>query len=452
MPYCRFNVGTHRPAWVVVALLLACCGATLAAESPEFHGAKKLIQQQLRSKQPGDRIEALKQLARYKEVESAKLVIQLGFHGDGQDVSKAAYETLLEMKDEPAVSGFLVTSLKKETKRKAMGEAAVPLLAVLLAAESEDARTAAVEFIDHELVASKNGVLTLIELADQLGAHGEPSDMAALLRLVDTQPFKNEFAVRRTVVQALTHIEDPQAVGKLIDLMGKINGEAQADIAEYLTEITGEKLAFDAAAWAKWWAENQATWKYPPRPARAPLRSVALNGGGTYYGIPIYGQQIVFVLDTSGSMNNQRLPAAKRELIKAISNLRESVQFAIVVFNTDVKTWQKHLVYATPANKRAASSYIESQNARGTTASYDALETAFGFKAEAIYFLTDGAPHGGKISVPQDIVSAITKGNRVRRESIYTIGIAPGPPGNLFDAFLKSLADENQGIYRRIEQ
>ena len=99
-----------------------------------------------------------------------------------------------------------------------------------------------------------------------------------------------------------------------------------------------------------------------------------------------------------------------------------------------------------------AEMFVESQVAQGFTASYDALEAAFGYKAEAIYFLTDGAPHGGKISVPQDIVAAITKGNQVRRESIYTIGIAPGPVGSLFDEFLKALADQNQGVYRRVEQ
>ena len=39
-----------------------------------------------------------------------------------------------------------------------------------------------------------------------------------------------------------------------------------------------------------------------------------------------------------------------------------------------------------------------------------------------------------------------------RFNSIYTIGIAPGPAGNLFDSFLKALADQNQGVYRRVEQ
>jgi hypothetical protein len=42
--------------------------------------------------------------------------------------------------------------------------------------------------------------------------------------------------------------------------------------------------------------------------------------------------------------------------------------------------------------------------------------------------------------------------NRPRRESIYTIGIGPGLPGGPLEVFLNALAEQNLGIYRRVDQ
>jgi hypothetical protein len=173
---------------------------------------------------------------------------------------------------------------------------------------------------------------------------------------------------------------------------------------------------------------------------------------GSYYGIPLYAQRLVFVLDTSSSMRGPRIAAAVRDLTAAVTGLSESVSFSVVAFNNDVFVWQKKLVPATLANKRAANYWIENQELRPMTASYDALAAAMQFDAEAIYFLTDGAPYGGEITSPPDIIDAISRMNRVRRESIYSIGIGVGPEGSVFDLFLKTLAQENYGLYKRVDE
>ena len=58
----------------------------------------------------------------------------------------------------------------------------------------------------------------------------------------------------------------------------------------------------------------------------------------------------------------------------------------------------------------------------------------------------------GKIPLPAAIVAAITQANRTRRMSVYTIGIAPGPPGGPLDTFMKTLAEQDFGVYRRVDQ
>ena len=88
---------------------------------------------------------------------------------------------------------------------------------------------------------------------------------------------------------------------------------------------------------------------------------------------------------------------------------------------------------ATLETQRAADRFVYGLRPGGETAAYNALEAAFHFDAEAIYFLSDGEPNAGRIPLPAAIVAAITQANRTRRMSIYTIGIAPGAPGRPLD-------------------
>ena len=46
----------------------------------------------------------------------------------------------------------------------------------------------------------------------------------------------------------------------------------------------------------------------------------------------------------------------------------------------------------------------------------------------------------------------ITQGNRPLRRSIYSLGMAVGIENSPFDLFLKALAEENFGTYRRVDQ
>jgi hypothetical protein len=151
-------------------------------------------------------------------------------------------------------------------------------------------------------------------------------------------------------------------------------------------------------------------------------------------------------------MLGERLMAAKRELAAAIETLRPNDQFTVLVFDSSVRSWQKKLVVADTTNKKKAIQFVKKQETNLQTASFDALEAALGFDAEAIFFLTDGAPFGGKIAAPPEIVRVITLLNRSKRESIYAIGIGAGEVGSPMDTFLRTLAESNFGIYRRVDE
>jgi hypothetical protein len=367
------------------------------------------------------------------------------------EVSEAAYQALVKLSGNQEVCDTLLQLAKKSIHRKDDGQAAAPLLAALLNSNLPSVQRQTNDFLD-KFTASRPGVLVVMTLADELGKHHDKADIVPLARLAKTKVFADEFGVRRAIVQALAAIPDTQAIGALIEIMDKVGGEAEADAAEHLTEVTGQVFGMDAAAWKRWWEDSQTSFEFPKRKVTVPYRSVALNAAGDYYGLPVFAERMVFVLDTSGSMTGPRIVAAKRELTQAISRLADHVHFGIVVFNGTVSVWQHQLVQATAQSKQAAAIYVNSQTPQSNTASYDALETALGFDTEAIYFLSDGAPFGGKIEAPADIITAITGINKTRRISIYTIGIGAGFPGSPLDLFLKTLAEENLGLYRRVDE
>jgi HEAT repeat protein len=415
----------------------------------EFNKAKRAVVQQLHSKEPSTRAAGLTRLQEFPIADAVKL-IHAGLSDPDEEVQEAALASLLKMNGNQEVCDTLLTIAKKIASRRDDPAGIAPLLAVLLSSNLPTVQRATNEFFD-KLASSKNGVDVVISMADELGRHHKPADVGPLVQLTKTKIFERHFGVRRSVVHALTLIPSPDAVGALIEIMLKVRGEAQADAVEYLAQITGQIFGMESKAWQRWWDEVADTFEYPVRTGRAPYRSVATTSSEYYYGLPVFAERLVFVLYTSGSMTGARIVAAKRELVRAISGLPEHAHFGIVVFNSSVAVWHKELVPATVQWKNAAMTFVNSQETRANTASYDALETAFGFDTEAIYFLSDGAPHGGKIPAPVDIVTAITAANRTRRISLYTIGIGAGIPGGPLDTFLKTLAEQNLGLYRRVD-
>jgi hypothetical protein len=451
-----------RHTWPLRTLLLfAICagcvcmpGAAHGDEAKTFKEGKASIQALLRSKQSSDRVQAFYQLKQFHEVDAAKLVLQLGLRDTDQEVRIAAYETLRAYVDDPAVCKLLLGALRKAAKSKDGRQGADVLLAVLLSAEDEETANDLDLLFEKQLQTSAGGALLLAQTADNLGLHGDQGDLPPLVRLSKTKFFEESFLVRRAVVQAMMRIREPATIEALVELLSELEGEVCGDIVKYLSEITKQNYGLDAKAWQDWWKTAKDSFEYPPLARGIAQVAPERVGGaeGSYYGMPLFAQKLVFVFDTSGSMAGPRLAAAQRELSNAITTLPEEAEFGIVVFNSRIDAWQKKLVPATKSNKDAAARFISGLTAREQTGTYDALAAAFNYDAEAVYLLTDGAPTTGRIVSPPEIIAAVTRANLARRLSIYTIGIGVGPDGGLFDAFLKNLAMQNYGQYRRVDQ
>ncbi len=116
--------------------------------------------------------------------------------------------------------------------------------------------------------------------------------------------------------------------------------------------------------------------------------------------------EVVLVLDTSGSMNEQgKLENAKRGAKQFISIMSDADTLSFLPFNTGY-AWAIQNTPMGPDGKRKANAQIESLFAGGETNLYDSIEEAYrllktsrreGKKIQAVVVLTDGEDTNSKI-------------------------------------------------------
>ena len=441
----------------IAVTLLAFCAGSSPAQAPDTakpeRPESRATQRQLHSRSTLDRVDAMRQLAKFPPLEGAKFAVQVGLADREADVRRAAYETLLGWKDDAQVGDFLLKNLNRDaTPRKNSVPTAVPVLAVLLACDLPETQERLGKFLVTWLAKSKEGSLIVGAVADELGLLADVQSFATLKKLTQQKCFSDFFICRRAVVQAMIHFRTTDSVEALLALLPRIDGEVRGDVVRYLEEISHEHFDCDAKAWQTWWTEHSKGFKFPEH-AVATSGNIAIpQGGSSYYGLPLYARRVVFVIDISGSMAGPRLAMAQRELTSVVCGLPEDASLGLVAFSTQVLPWRKDLAIATPANKQDACRFINRLLASGRTATYDALEVAFHYDTEAIYLLSDGDPNHGKVVNPAGIIVAISGPNRGRRISIYTIGIAPGAAEGANELFMKTLAEKNFGLYKRVDQ
>ncbi len=110
-------------------------------------------------------------------------------------------------------------------------------------------------------------------------------------------------------------------------------------------------------------------------------------------------KKIVFVVDTSGSMQGEKMERVKAALKYAIERLKDGDRFNIVRFSSDVEPVFESMKKAGGKARKEALAFIDDMEAAGGTAIDDALSTALGGIVESdtmVIFLTDGEPTVGE--------------------------------------------------------
>ncbi len=165
----------------------------------------------------------------------------------------------------------------------------------------------------------------------------------------------------------------------------------------------------------------------------------------TFYGVRIFAKSMIFVLDTSGSMD---FAEGKRQLKNAYRSLNAGENFTVVIYADRAVAWQDTAVPATEENKEAANLWLDKTPRVGySTNIHEAVRTSFSIakrsKVDTIYFLSDGLPSLGEITDPIRLLHQIRLWNASSNIIIHTIGL-----GSAQDhIFLGKMAEDNRGKY-----
>ncbi|MFN3244825.1 MAG: VWA domain-containing protein [Planctomycetota bacterium] len=236
-----------------------------------------------------------------------------------------------------------------------------------------------------------------------------------------------------------------------------------------LRAMTGALVPIeDAQAWREFWAREQDH-------IRVPDQLPIADPDGTrvaFFGVPVTGTSIAFLIDTSGSMDDPpgnhgpvtgprrlrrartRLEAAKEQLTLATQAMDESSQFFLMTFSDKARTWTRRPLRPGKKVTRGLTGLLSRLNARGGTNLYDGLITAleiegrkFGDaelpKIDELFVLSDGQPTTGEARDADTICEMVREANKYAKVRINTVFTGAGSGS----ALLERLAQENGGVF-----
>lgn len=149
-------------------------------------------------------------------------------------------------------------------------------------------------------------------------------------------------------------------------------------------------------------------------------------------------KELVFVLDTSGSMNGFPIEKAKETMKLALDNLYPSDTFNLITFAGDTQILFPEPVPATSANMRRAQAFLRSRSGAGGTEMMTAIKAALKpsndqSHVRIVCFMTDGY-----VGNDMEIISEVQKHQNAR---VFAFGI--GEAVNRF--LLDKMAEAGRG-------
>lgn len=352
-------------------------------------------------------------------------------------------------------------------------------------------------------------VAPILELCDdkEVAVQCTALDALALLGAHDVRPpatvalNADAWQLRASAIAALGKVRHRDSIPALIDRMQVEEGRLAADLAAALESLTGRGFGTRLELWQRFWGDYGDRYQIPTDEELATLRAKQAarkaeyegSSGLAYHGISTPTRRVIFVIDISGSMEDEvvekerfedgdypsysRIDIVKTELGRTIEGLEPYVQFNVLAFATEVKPWKKTLQRANVLGKKSAMDFVRKLEpiggsskedlARvglvtaanlegGRTNTWGALAAALGVQTglrkptrddyevdvDTIFFMSDGKPTAGEFIDVEDIVREVRKVNELRRVVLHTIALGP-----FQKTFMKRLAQENGGVF-----
>ena len=162
--------------------------------------------------------------------------------------------------------------------------------------------------------------------------------------------------------------------------------------------------------------------------------------------LPAMPKDVLFVLDTSGSMACKKREQARDALRFCLRSLGPEDRFGIVPFATEPRPFRDALVRAGADERSAAERFVDALEARGGTAIDDALRVGLGQLAAArtegrpsmLFFVTDGLPTIGET----DADRIVDRAKKIAQDArVFVFGVGHDVNTRMLDR----LAAENRG-------
>ncbi len=187
------------------------------------------------------------------------------------------------------------------------------------------------------------------------------------------------------------------------------------------------------------------------RPPKPEVVEAMLKSWATYAKKP---SLVVLVVDTSGSMQGQKIAAVQQTLQAYVNQLGPKDQIALINFSSEIQP--PVIVDATSEGKAKGLAFISGLEAKGGTRLYDAALNARNWLKQnyranainAVLILTDGEDSGSQISLDQ--LGAELKNTGIssdQRIGFFTVGY--GKEGEFNPDALKQIANLNAGYYSK---
>lgn len=317
----------------------------------------------------------------------------------------------------------------------------------------------------------------------------ESLDALVLGRLADP-----DWGVQLFAVQIVGDRGFVRAVPHLINALSVASPRVSEAIGDVLQSLTGENFDPYADVWAKWWEDNKE--RYAEEIRVQGKRGKREHPDVHVYGLPVKSDRVVFIIDTSKSMElpttnenpaekwKEKAPAtggdapppppppeeilsgpkidvAKHELKKALKKLPPTAKFNVIAFNSAVLVWKGEMMDASDKNKEDALQWVRALEPRGSTYIDGALRVAFRIaglgavdkaypevNVDTIVLMSDGAPTDdatpdSNLMDPKVILDHVSEWNKFRRVVIHCIGIDIQHGIE----FLQELSAQNGGEY-----
>ncbi len=374
------------------------------------------------------------------------------------------------------------------------------------AAESLGARRETAAIPDLSAACSDSDPRVKVVAAEAIGLINDLSGTQALISVLPDKCWQ----VRSASIEALRNLRPKAAFEPLVDRMAEEAGRLKMDARLVLVYLAGQDLGDDPADWREWWAgqakkqgtEGRIEQEYSEY-AITRRKSVPRK----FFSVKTDSRRIVFILDTSASMNSMcepfgqeageapqpghepgksvpRDPQPKEpgpgrpakgqctrfsvlvdQLAGTIESFDENVHFNVILFGSDVRSWKDRLEKSTPESRAAAIAFVKSCTPSGETNIFDALAMAFGASLKAVrsgtgYLDEIGGAKGGEFENGPDTVfllsdgvpnkGEITDGDRIaaeisRANRARRIVVNTIAVGNFQADFLRKIAVQNWG-------